>query len=215
MLSQRLNNHGINTSIYMKDKSDNNNADLLSDIELVKMTLAGDRQAYRQLVEKYQQRIYSIAFGVLHSREDSLDVVQDVLIKAYRKLDKFRGTSSFYTWLYRITVNMAIDCCRKRKRTVEVEYDDQIGTEEEVDRRSLQATSENPAESLERKELNKMVMDAIASLPEEQKTVIILREIEGLAYEEIAKVTGISMGTVMSRLHYGRKKLRDILSPHM
>jgi len=199
----------------MKDKSDNNNADLLSDIELVKMTLAGDRQAYRQLVEKYQQRIYSIAFGVLHSREDSLDVVQDVLIKAYRKLDKFRGTSSFYTWLYRITVNMAIDCCRKRKRTVEVEYDDQIGTEEEVDRRSLQATSENPAESLERKELNKMVMDAIASLPEEQKAVIILREIEGLAYEEISKVTGISMGTVMSRLHYGRKKLRDILSPHM
>ncbi len=200
----------------MKEECDNNNsADSLSDIELVKMTLSGDRQAYGGLVEKYQQRIYAIAFGVLHNREDALDVSQDVLIKAYRKLSYFRGASSFYTWLYRIAVNMAIDYRRKRKKVVEVEYDDHIDSDDESDKPSLQTSAENPAETLERKELNDIVMNAIGSLPDEQKTVLILREVEGLAYEEIAKVTGVSIGTVMSRLHYGRKKLRDILSPHL
>jgi len=199
----------------MKEKRENDNAALLSDIELVKMTLSGDRRAYRELVEKYQQRIYAIAFGVLHNREDALDVSQDVLIKAYRKLSKFRGASSFYTWLYRITINMAIDYRRKRKNVVQVEYDDRIGADEESEKPSMKTVTESPAEALERKELNKVVMDAIASLPDEQKTVLILREIEGLAYEEISEVTGVSIGTVMSRLHYGRRKLRDVLSSYL
>ena len=203
------------TSIHMDDKSGSGNAALLSDIELVKKTVSGDRQAYRDLVEKYQQRIYSIAYGVLHNREDSLDVCQDVFIKAYRKLEKFRGESSFYTWLYRIAINMAIDYRRKRKIVVEVEYDDKIGTDDETEKPGITAQSEIPSETLDRKEINKLVMEAIQALPDEQKTVLILREIEGLAYDEIAKTTGISIGTVMSRLHYGRRKLREILAPHI
>ena len=199
----------------MDEISESGNATSLSDIELVKKTVSGDRQAYRELVEKYQQRIYSIAYGVLHNREDSLDVCQDVFIKAYRKLAKFRGDSSFYTWLYRIAINMAIDYRRKRKIAVEVEYDDKISTDEETEKTGITAQAEIPSETLDRKEINKLVMDAIQKLPEEQKTVLVLREIEGLAYEEIAEVTGISIGTVMSRLHYGRRKLRDILTPHV
>lgn len=199
----------------MDEKCDSGNAALLSDIELVKNTLSGDRMAYRDLVEKYQQRIYSIAYGVLHNREDALDVCQDVFIKAYRKLEKFRGDSSFYTWLYRIAINMAIDYRRKRKIGVEVEYDDAIGPDEEIEQPGMKTASDIPSESLDRKEMNELVMEAIEMLPDEQKAVIILREIEGLAYDEIAKTVGISIGTVMSRLHYGRRKLRDILAPHV
>ena len=199
----------------MDVKSEVGNDITLSDIELVKKTISGDRQAYRKLVEKYQQRIYSIAYGVLHNREDSLDVCQDVFIKAFRKLEKFRGESSFYTWLYRIAINMAIDYRRKRKVTVEVEYNDALKPDEEIEKQSIKTQAENPAEKLDRKEINKLVMEAIQTLPDEQKTVLILREIEGLPYDEIAETIGISIGTVMSRLHYGRKKLRDILAPHI
>ena len=199
----------------MKQNQDNNTAETISDIELVNRTLNGDRSAYQQLVEKYQQRVYAVAFGVLHEREDALDVVQDVLIKAYRKLNRFRGASSFYTWIYRITVNMAIDYRRKRKNIVKIEYDDRIGQEDDTETVTLPGKSEDPAETLHRKEINTMVMDAMKGLPEDQRTVLVLREIEGLAYDEIAKVVGISIGTVMSRLHYGRKKLRDVLAPHV
>ena len=199
----------------MDVKSEVGNDITLSDIELVKKTISGDRQAYRELVEKYQQRIYSIAYGVLHNREDSLDVCQDVFIKAFRKLDKFRGDSSFYTWLYRIAINMAIDYRRKRKITVEVEFNDALKPDEEIEKQLLKTQAENPSETLDRKEINKLVMEAIQTLPDEQKTVLILREIEGLSYDEIAETVGISIGTVMSRLHYGRKKLRDIFFSHI
>jgi RNA polymerase sigma-70 factor, ECF subfamily len=202
-------------SIPMEDKSDSGNASSFSDIDLVKNTLSGDRLAYRELVEKYQQRVYSIAFGVLHNREDSLDVCQDVFIKAYRKLAKFRGASSFYTWLYRIALNMAIDYRRRRKVAVEVEYDDAIAPDDEGEKPGMKSPNETPSETLDRKEINKLVMEAIQTLPDEQKAVLVLREIEGLAYDEIAKVAGISIGTVMSRLHYGRRKLREILEPHI
>jgi RNA polymerase sigma-70 factor (ECF subfamily) len=199
----------------MKSEREEVGAESISDIELVRRTLSGDRQAYQVLVEKYQQRVYAVAFGVVHNREDALDVVQDVMIKAYRKLARFRGASSYYTWLYRITVNMAIDYRRKRKNTVQVEYDDRIGAEDEPDRPGLKSQTEDPSEALDRKEINDLVMGAMKSLPEEQRTVLVLREIEGLSYDEIAKVAGISIGTVMSRLHYGRKKLRDVLAPHV
>ena len=199
----------------MKRKSENTDSASISDMELVERIRSGDRQAYQGLVEKYQQRVYTIAYGVLHNREDALDVSQDVFIKAYRKLKNFRGASSYYTWLYRITVNMAIDHQRRRKNIVEVEYDERIGGDEESDTQSRTPQPENPAEALERKELNQLIMGAIQALPEEQKTILLLREVEGLSYEEIAEVTRISMGTVMSRIHYGRKKLREVLAPYV
>ena len=185
------------------------------DAELVRRTLEGDQEAYRALVSAYQNKVYGIAYGVIRNREDALDIAQEVFIKAFKKLRGFRGSSSFYTWLYRITINMAIDHARKKRHIVNVDYDEQILEDPPSDAGVPRPRQVNPLESLERAELNETIMEAIAELPEEQRATVVLREIEDLSYAEIASVLGCSIGTVMSRLHYGRKKLRQKLAGYL
>jgi RNA polymerase sigma-70 factor (ECF subfamily) len=186
-----------------------------SDEELIERIRQGEREAYQVLVEKYQQRMYAVAYGLLGNREDALDTVQEAFVKAYRSLAKFKGESSLYTWLYRITVNAAIDLERKAGRREEVEFRDEIEPDEEKGEYPAAPLSESPAERLMRKELGGLIDDAIQKLPSEQRTAIVLREIEGLSYKEIAGIMKCSEGTVMSRLHYGRKKLQELLGPHL
>ncbi len=186
-----------------------------SDLELVRKTRRGDRAAFQELVEKYQQRIYAVAYGLLGNREDALDAVQEAFIMTYKPLDKFKEKSGFYTWLYRIATNAAIDLGRKRGRREEVEFREEIEGDEEKGSYPVGPASENPAEDLMQKELGEMIEDAIEQLPPDQKTAIMLREIEGLSYREIAKIMRCSQGTVMSRLHYGRKKLQELLGPSL
>lgn len=186
-----------------------------SDAELVRRTLRGDHEAYRSLVDAYQSKVYGIAYGVVHNREDALDVAQEAFIKAFNKLRSFRGSSSFYTWLYRITVNLAIDHARKKRHMVGVEFDDRILDEAPPEGPARTGRDGNPLETLKREELNEMIMRAIMELPEEQRATVVLRELEDLSYAEIAAVLGCSIGTVMSRLHYGRRKLRDKLSGYL
>ena len=186
-----------------------------ADAELVRRTIEGDHEAYRDLVTAYQNKVYGIAFGVIHNREDALDIAQEVFIKAFKKLRSFRGSSSFYTWIYRITVNLAIDHARKKRHMVSVDYDDQILERPMPDAPPKDAGRTNPLEALKRTELNETIMSAIMELPEEQRATVVLRELEDLSYAEIAAVLGCSIGTVMSRLHYGRKKLRQKLSSYL
>lgn len=186
-----------------------------SDEELVEKIRQGDRTAFRTLVEKYQRRIYAVAYGLLGNREDALDAVQEAFIKAYRSLEGFKGKSSFYTWLYRIAANTAIDLGKKGSRREEVEFREEIEANEEKGNYPIAPTSKDPASELMKKELGALIEDAIQKLPPEQRTAIVLREIEGLSYREIAKVMRCSQGTVMSRLHYGRKKLQELLGPHL
>lgn len=186
-----------------------------SDEELIARTRRGDRAAFQGLVEKYQRRIYAVTYGLLGNREDALDAVQDAFIKAYNSLDKFKGKSGFYTWLYRIASNAAIDLGRKTSRRDEVEFREDIEADEEKGSYPAGPASENPADELMRKELGELIEEAIGELPPEQRTAIVLREIEGLSYREIAKVMKCSQGTVMSRLHYGRKRLQELLEPHL
>jgi RNA polymerase sigma-70 factor (ECF subfamily) len=185
------------------------------DAELVRRTLEGDQEAYRALVSAYQNKVYGIAYGVIHNREDALDIAQEVFIKAFRKLRGFRGSSSFYTWLYRITINMAIDHARKKRHMVSVDYDDHILDEPPPDAGPQRPRQADPLETLERTELNETIMSAIMQLPTEQRATVVLRELEDLSYAEIAAVLGCSIGTVMSRLHYGRKKLRQKLAGYL
>ncbi|MBN1918704.1 MAG: sigma-70 family RNA polymerase sigma factor [Verrucomicrobia bacterium] len=185
------------------------------DTELVRRTLDGDQEAYRALVSAYQNKVYGIAYGVIRNREDALDIAQEVFIKAFKKLRGFRGSSSFYTWIYRITINMAIDHARKKKHMVSVDYDEAILEVPSTDAGLQRPHVADPLESLERTELNETIMNAIMELPEEQRATVVLREIEDLSYAEIAAVLGCSIGTVMSRLHYGRKKLRQRLSGYL
>ena len=186
-----------------------------SDEEVIKQILHGDRAAFQDVVEKYQQRMYAVAYGLLGNREDALDAVQEAFVKAYGSLGRFKGESSLYTWLYRITVNAAVDLGRKKSRREEVEFREEIEPDEEKGTYPVAPASGNPAEQLMTKELGELIENALQELPTEQRTAIVLREIEGLSYKEIATVMRCSEGTVMSRLHYGRKKLQEVLEPHL
>lgn len=176
---------------------------------LVEQSSSGDREAFRGLVEQYQGRILRFVTQLVRSREDAEDIVQESFVKAYLSLDSFRGQSSFYTWIYRIAFNMAIDFKRKVARRggdgVELDEIDKAKHLGSVPHVAL------PSEALTRREQGESISKALAELSEEHKTVIVLREIDGLSYDEIARITGVSKGTVMSRLHYARKRMQTSL----
>lgn len=183
-----------------------------ADAELLRAVLAGDTTAYRGLVEKYQGRVYAMVYGMLRNREDARDTTQEAFVKAYNSLEKFRLESSFYTWLYRIAMNLSIDLIRKRKRRKTTSFDEAIASRDGDGGISEVHHGDSPSKSLERKQLYGRIMEALDTLPEDQKQAVLLRELEGLSYREISEVMDIPEGTVMSRLFYARKKLQAILS---
>jgi len=176
------------------------------DLRVISACRAGDFEQYRVLVEKYQGRLYAMAYAVVLDRGTAQDVVQEALIKGFRSLKKFRGDSGFYTWIYRIARNLAIDAIRRRRP--EVPYEDS----REV---NCASAPERPDASLKRKELQEMVREAMSQLTPQQRAVLVLREWEGLSYREMAERLNCSLGTVMSRLHYAREKLADRLRQKM
>lgn len=182
------------------------------DLEMLEAVLAGDGTAYRGLVEKYQGRVYAMVYGMIRNREDARDITQEAFVKAYRNLASFRLEASFYTWLYRIAMNLAIDFTRKRKRRETAGFDESIAQRDDDGGIADVHHEDSPSRALERKQLFDQIMTAMEKLPDDQRQVILLREMEGLAYKEIAEVMGIPEGTVMSRLFYARKKLQKLLS---
>ena len=181
------------------------------DVDMLRAVLAGDTTAYRGLVEKYQGRVYSMTYGMLRNREDACDVTQEAFVKAYNNLESFRLESSFYTWLYRIAMNLAIDLLRKRKRRGTTSFDEDIAAKDTDGGIADIHHGDSPRKALERKQLFKRIMDAMERLPDDQRQVVLLRELDGLSYKEIAEVMQIPEGTVMSRLFYARKKLQKLL----
>lgn len=182
------------------------------DAALLAAVLDGDGTAYRGLVEKYQNRVYGMVYGMLRNREDARDITQEAFVKAFRNLEGFRLEASFYTWLYRIAMNLAIDFTRKRKRRESAGFDEGIAARDEDGGISEIHHGDSPRKALERKQLFQQIMTAMDTLPEDQKQVILLRELEGLSYKEISEVMDIPEGTVMSRLFYARKKLQKLLT---
>ena len=180
------------------------------DAALVERVVQNDQSAYKLLVERYQGRLYAVAYGVLQNREDAREVTQEAFIKAYRNLPGFRRDSSFYTWLYRITVNLAIDFRRRAYRTRETALDETRITPDAAHHTGPRPLA-TPSQNYARKQLGAKIRAAIDTLPDDQRTAIVLREIQGLSYKEIAETVGCAEGTVMSRLYYGRKKLQSIL----
>ena len=194
----------------------------LRDDELVNMTRGGDREAYRTLVERYQGRLLAMALDILKTREDAEDVVQESFVKAFLSLGQFKGESSFYTWLYRICFNMAVDIRRKaaRRGGTHLEYKEQVSVNNGAEASWDQSASlgsdigqrvEGPHDALARKELGRKIQEVLGELSEEHRAVITLREIDGLDYEEIAVAIGAPKGTVMSRLFYARRALQKAL----
>lgn len=188
------------------------------DADLVARAQAGEVDAFRQLVERYQQRVFILALSVMGNHEDARDVIQEAFLKAYKKLSSFRGQSSFYTWLYRIVFNLAIDEKRKRYRTLEMSVGETssldasaYGNEDKSVGTSLISPSSNPEHEFHRAELRQHLQQGIQSLSPDHRAVILLREVDGLSYDEISKVVGCNKGTVMSRLHHARKRLQKYL----
>lgn len=183
------------------------------DNSLVLRCRAGDERAFRQLVQRYQRKVYGIAFGVVRNPEDAMDVAQEAFIKVHRYLDRFEGSSSFYTWLYRIVVNLAIDHLRKQGKATTVDYDDarSHGENSGPDELLPSTMGMDPDRSLMRQEIRKHVNNALECLSPNHRAVILMREVEGLSYTEMAEVMDCSKGTIMSRLFHARRNLQRAL----
>jgi len=184
-----------------------------SDGDLVRAVRHGDRDAFQALVERYQRKVTAVALGMVRNREDALEIAQETFVKAFESLQSFKGDSSFYTWLYRIVVNLAIDFRRRERRRPTVPIEEPAGTDGDQGYR-LQLKEErlaDPFEQAQAREIGERVAAAVDELTPDHKAVILLREVEGLSYEEISRVMQCSKGTVMSRLHYARKKLQKKL----
>ncbi len=184
------------------------------DKELVAKAKKGDRQAFGRLVERYQQRVYALSYGIVRQREDAWDVAQEAFVKAYRNLGRFEGNSAFYTWMYRIAYNLSIDALRDRARRETVDLDENRRIEEAL-AKSGKSPMEHPDEMAARRELSSVLQTAMRKLSDKHRAIIVLREIQGLSYEEMAEVLGISKGTVMSRLFHARQNLQTLLAPYV
>ena len=183
------------------------------DQALVAACRTGDRQAFKSLMQRYQRKVYSVAYGFLRNQEDALDVVQESFIKVHRYLANFEGNSSFYTWLYRIVTNLCIDHIRKNKRHRELEFDDGLRHDGEDGGMSALPLSSlgDPAQVLQRREILDAVQDGLQYLSEKHRAVIIIRELQGLSYEEMAQAMKCSKGTIMSRLFHARRNMQKLL----
>jgi RNA polymerase sigma-70 factor (ECF subfamily) len=175
------------------------------DCELIEQTLQGRPAAFGVLVRKYQDRLFNTLVHVLGDAEDAQDVVQDSFIQAFVKLETFQRTSAFYTWLYRIAMNMAATLRRRKRPVLSVDEVRDATGQEPID------GGEGPAERLDRQQRERQVRQAIAQLPDEYRAVVVLREIEGFCYETIAEILDLPVGTVRSRLHRARLQLREQL----
>ncbi len=188
------------------------------DLELVRRCQAGDDAAFGELVGRYQRKVFTIALGMLKTPDDAMDVSQEAFIKIHRYVGSFQGSSSFYTWLYRIVVNLCIDHLRKANRFASGEFDEGTVDRDKVEGERTVLSSNlgnNPSRSLGRKELAEQIQSAVDTLPPYHRAVILMREVEGMSYAEMAKAMKVSKGTIMSRLHHARRKLQRALSDYL
>lgn len=182
------------------------------DAELVARCQRGDTQAFNELVTRYRGKIYAMIYNMVHNDADAWDLAQDGFLKAWKSIGKFRGQSSFYTWLYRITMNVTIDALRKKQVKSGTEFDDAIGLKDIAAGSATTPKSDAlPHQKMQHAEIRARIDAAIEKLSPEHRAVILMREIDGLEYQEMADALGCSIGTVMSRLFYARKKMQGML----
>jgi RNA polymerase sigma-70 factor (ECF subfamily) len=189
------------------------------DLTLVKRVRSGDQRAFKLLVERYQRKVYAVALGMLKDKEEAMDVSQEAFVKVYKYLDHFKGDSSFYTWLYRITVNICIDVMRRKNAAggETEEFDESVSTDLSEARIGALGSrlGTNPQKSALRRELAEKIQEALAAVPEKHRAILLLREIEGMSYEDLSRTLDIPKGTVMSRLFHARAKVQKILSEYL
>jgi RNA polymerase sigma-70 factor (ECF subfamily) len=185
----------------------------VSDTDLVKRCQAGQAEAFDELVTRYRTRVFAMIYNMVHNEQDAWDLAQESFIKAWKSIKRFRGHSSFYTWIYRIVMNVTIDWLRKKHvKGAGAEFDDALQLKEiDPAAKTVPKADPLPHERMERREIRAKIDKAIAQLSPEHRAVILMKEIEEMQYHEIAETLGCSIGTVMSRLFYARKKLQNLL----
>jgi RNA polymerase sigma-70 factor, ECF subfamily len=184
------------------------------DARLVELARQGETKAFRMLYERYQLRAHKLAFGIVHDYEDAQDIVQEAFLRVHRGLSSFVGHSSFYTWLYRIVMNLSIDFARRiQYETRFLEAADMRLSEDCFLLQGLRRKSD-PFEALERRELGRRLTAALGRLAPYHQGVLVMREVEGLSYQEMAVAMGVSKGTIMSRLFHARHNLRRVFGVH-
>ena len=182
------------------------------DEELVLKVQQGDVHAYDMLVERYHGKIYALTYNMTSNREDAEDLTQEVFVKAFQSIPRFKGKSSFYTWIYRIAVNKTINYRKKRNRKRALSLD-QFDNEIKLDDVYHDLTAKgSPLRHLSLSELQKKLNEAMQNLSEKHRTVVVLHDMQGVPHEEIAKMVGASVGTIRSRLFYARRQLQTELT---
>jgi RNA polymerase sigma-70 factor, ECF subfamily len=182
------------------------------DRELINLAQQGDPAAFRRLVERHQRRAFSIAMGLVRDENDARELVQEAFLRVYRGLNSFQGGSSFFTWLYRIVTNLAIDLMRKPGRR-EAELQDNQSVDEDTEFPLVsRIDGADPIDVMRRREIALRIQTALDALPPYHRGVILMREVEGMSYEEMAQTMGVSKGTIMSRLFHARQKLQRALA---
>ena len=187
------------------------NISTATDEVLVKAAQKGDMAAFEELVARHRDKIYARAFSMLRNEDDATDLSQEAWVKGWQRLHQFQGDSSFATWMTRIVINLCLDQLRKNKR-IKSESIDEMNEETGGVERQMPVITPNPTENLERGELRQRIDKALGQLSYEHRTVLILHEFEELEYKLIAKKMGCSIGTVMSRLFYARRKMAALLA---
>lgn len=177
-----------------------------NETELLELARAGDTQAFGALIERYQRRVVGVAQAIVHNQDDAIELAQETFIRAYENLARFESRSSFSTWLYRIAANLSIDFRRREGRHTILR-----GEDAETEFQRLPSPRGDSFTETSRAQLSSRINEALKELTQEHRAVILLREVEGLSYDEISDVLQIPRGTVMSRLHYARGRLRELL----
>lgn len=178
-----------------------------SDKTCVKKAQQGDAEAFSILVDRYASRLFSTCFSFMGNKQDAEDCVQEALIKAYRSLTSYSFKAAFYTWLYRIAVNTCLDYHRKHSRWTVYSIDETIDTGENKIQAQYADDQPLPDEEVEKRELQILIREAIADLPAKMRQIVVLRDLEGMPYKELAELLDISEGTVKSRLSRARQQL--------
>jgi len=204
----------VNTDRQRASNREQRRAEAEEDRELIKAAQDGDQDAFRKLVEKHQRRVFAIALGIVRDENDAREISQEAFIRVYKGLDRFQGGSSFFTWLYRIVTNLSIDLIRRRGRR-DAELVEERKLYEITDGAIAPLVSHldgaDPVRVVRRKEIAERLQEAFDALPPYHLGVILMREVEGMSYEEMAQSMGVSKGTIMSRLFHARQKLQRAL----
>lgn len=180
---------------------------------LVEQAQRGDKAAFRKLVERHQRRAFAIAISLVRDENDAREIVQEAFLRVFRSLDRFQGSSSFFTWLYRIVTNLAIDLMRKPARR-EAELFDNPTVAEDADAFPFisRIDGSDPLDVVRRREIAERIQQALDALPPYHRAVILMREVEGMSYQQMAEAMRVSKGTIMSRLFHARQKLQKALA---